>query len=48
MDEAGVDDWYKNNLPILQKEFKKKQIGNANEAELYYSLNQLNFLKIKK
>ena len=36
VDEACVDDWHKNRLPILLKEFKKEQIFNTDESGLFY------------
>ena len=36
VDEACVDDWHKNRLPILLKEFKKEHIFNADETGLFY------------
>ena len=36
VDEECVNNWYKNRLPILLKEFKKEQIFNADETGLFY------------
>jgi len=32
IDEAGADNWHKNRLPILLREFKKGQIFDADET----------------
>ena len=31
-----MDNWHKNRLPILLKEFKKEQIFNCNKSRLFY------------
>ena len=36
VDEACVNNWYKNRIPILLKEFKEEQIFNADETGLFY------------